>query len=136
MLTIKDDSLRYYTISYAIFNQLSYLITSSGQMLSECVCVCVCGGWGTISPIMGKRRSTDPKCQFFVEHVFCVLCYNSIIFGANTKKPNSIGGRCKIMNPSNEVVTIIRGTHLTYLMSPCSVWSVRKQRQWREDAWV
>ncbi len=48
MLTIKDDSLRYYTISYAIFNQLSYLINSSGQMLSECltvapcVCVCVC----------------------------------------------------------------------------------------------
>lgn len=47
MLTIKDDSLRYYTISYAIFNQLSYLINSSGQMLSErltvgmCVSVCV-----------------------------------------------------------------------------------------------
>lgn len=45
MLTIKDDSLRYYTISYAIFNQLSYLINSSGQMLSECLTVgmCVCG---------------------------------------------------------------------------------------------
>lgn len=42
MLTIKDDSLRYYTISYAIFNQLSYLINSSGQMLSECVWWCVC----------------------------------------------------------------------------------------------
>lgn len=39
MLTIKDDSLRYYTISYAIFNQLSYLINSSGQMLSECLTV-------------------------------------------------------------------------------------------------
>lgn len=37
MLTIKDDSLRYYTISYAIFNQLSYLINSSGQILSDCL---------------------------------------------------------------------------------------------------
>lgn len=46
MLTIKDDSLRYYTISYAIFNQLSYLINSSGQMLSVCLTVgmCVYGG--------------------------------------------------------------------------------------------
>lgn len=42
MLTIKDDSLRYYTISYAIFNQLSYLINSSGQMVSECLTVGVC----------------------------------------------------------------------------------------------
>lgn len=73
MLTIKDDSLRYYTISYAIFNQLSYLINSSGQMLSDCLCMCVCGGvcvwrvggcvcvkgggggW-TIPTVMGKRR--------------------------------------------------------------------------------
>lgn len=73
MLTIKDDSLRYYTISYAIFNQLSYLINSSGQMLSECgtvdmycggaACVrgwvgqvCASGGWGSITTVMGKRR--------------------------------------------------------------------------------
>lgn len=78
MLTIKDDSLRYYTISYAIFNQLSYLINSSGQMLSECltvamcmhgergdrVCVCVCGvsgGWGAITPVTGKRRRANLK---------------------------------------------------------------------------
>ncbi len=85
MLTIKDDSLRYYTISYAIFNQLSYLINSSGQMLSECltmamcvyggwwggvrrvgqvcmrVCVWVGGGWGANTHVMGKRRRANLK---------------------------------------------------------------------------
>lgn len=70
MLTIKDDSLRYYTISYAIFNQLSYLINSSGQMLSECLteglsaCVTAAPGRGVgvvITPVMGKRRSVNLK---------------------------------------------------------------------------
>lgn len=70
MLTIKDDSLRYYTISYAIFNQLSYLINSSGQMLSECLteglsaCVMAAAGgrgWVVITPVMGKRRSVNLK---------------------------------------------------------------------------
>lgn len=75
MLTIKDDSLRYYTISYAIFNQLSYLINSSGQMLSECLtagmCVCqVCdsGGWGAITPVMGKRRRANLKYKTLKRH--------------------------------------------------------------------
>lgn len=92
MLTIKDDSLRYYTISYAIFNQLSYLINSSGQILSVCltvgmcvcvvggcvcvyvclcvgqVCVCVSGGWGAITPVMGKRRRTNLKYRTLKRH--------------------------------------------------------------------
>lgn len=87
MLTIKDDSLRYYTISYAIFNQLSYLINSSGQMLSECLtvgmcvcvcvvgglcvwvkCVCVSAGWGAITPVMGKRRRANLKYRTLKRH--------------------------------------------------------------------
>lgn len=55
MLTIKDDSLRYYTISYAIFNQLSYLINSSGQMLSECRTVDMyCGGTVCVGGWVGQ----------------------------------------------------------------------------------
>lgn len=78
MLTIKDDSLRYYTISYAIFNQLSYLINSSGQILSECLtarCVwcedlplCVSGGWGAFTPVMGKRRRANLKHRTLKRH--------------------------------------------------------------------
>lgn len=71
MLTIKNDSLRYYTISNAIFNQLSYLINSSGQMLSECLTVSMWGGGGgsaclrVITLVMKKRRRTDLKYGTF-----------------------------------------------------------------------
>lgn len=78
MLTIKDDSLRYYTISYAIFNQLSYLINSSGQMLSECLTV-RCVWWedsasvcewrmGALTPVIGKRRGANLKHRTLKRH--------------------------------------------------------------------
>lgn len=66
MLTIKDDSLRYYTISYAIFNQLSYLINSSGQMLSECLTVGMCvGGSGGVCVEGGGRRVCEWRMGVF-----------------------------------------------------------------------